>query len=437
MLTTLPKMTFAVLALTPLNTAYAQVQMSQVVKLGDQARLTSDDAFRKYITRDSFCTLVLENLIFSESAGGKFMLDLAVKFNPESPLTPPLRVLFSDLIELKKPGEPIKLNLPDSVVARQITLSSTTDIDITLRVIPVVDGRYDEMYSTLMPLLSAPSYVPAVGTVLNKFIDFSTKDDKRPSLVFQANIPVAQNIIEAQRTDTNALGGRSPLLNGYRYAIAIEGSKQITDQSIVGKAKDILNGVTNVIAGKSVVERPESIFKGLAVLRFHKDNNIVLPEPMKRQLIQLNDLAEEATTEDAVSQLQAKAREAIAAVEALATAQRIDTRTEFHLKGQVNLARAWGLYTFASQGGERLLRDNDLWRVQFSKWFNLFNYDGQSQDIQAYGLSGIYAGNKLAKIFVPYALTDRMTLQSIRWQVVANQTLERLANRELAQDPPK
>lgn len=417
----------------------ANVKMSQIVSLDEQTNLMKDEMFDRYITRDNFCSLDLQDLLFTESIPGKFMLDLTVNFGPKSSKKP-LRILFNDLIEIKNPGEPISLKLSNTSLAQNINLSGTTDIDISLRLVPVTDGRYDQIYSTILPLLNVPSYLPEVGKVLDNFIQFSSSSDNRTSLLFHANVPVAQSIIEAQKIAQH----REPLLNGFAYAIAIEGSRQITDQSLIGKSKDFLRGAAQVVSGHdviwnnllgiSVLIRPESKFKGFVRLVFHKATTPPIPVSLSQQLTELAELSEEVTTDYELNQLKLKAQEVLKVIDMVANTNQIDCRSKFHLKNQVALTRAWGYYKLASQGGNKELKDSDNWKIEFENWFQMLDYEGQSQDTQAYGISKLYSGHKVAKIFVPYSLSDLMTLKTIRWQVILNKTLQMRGDQSLAVD---
>jgi hypothetical protein len=371
---------------------------------------------------------------------GKFIVDLTVTFNSSDGTSrPPLRLLFDDLIEVAKTTEqPTTARLSNTVLARNIPLIDVTDIDIAVRLFRVKDEKYGPLYSLVSPLLGTALYgvpVDVIGKVFDRFISLARDDDKREPLQFRANIPVAQNVIEAQRLDRPGTAERLPLYNNYNYPITLEGSKEMADDSVVGKAKDFLNGLSLFFSGKTVKARPKSGYQGFMTIWFTKDENQILPEPIIVQLKELSNAAQRAETDDSLKELETRIADAHRAVDALRKGKQIDDRAQFHLTRYIELTRVWGEYRRAVTDGERGLRARDNWPFRFRDWYNQMDYVGVVHLTQAVGVTQIY-GEQLAKVFVPYSLSDEMTVEVIARQINLHQVLQRLDDTKLALTKP-
>lgn len=411
------------LLLTACMTACAQVKMVEIVKLSESSAIESSAAFDKYITRGNFCSLILDQLMFSESMPGSFMLDLSLTFNSDIAQIRRLRVVFDDLIQVNKIGEPFSLKASGQYIATQIPLSGVTSIDATIRLIPLANAKYEEAYSLLTPVLNKPMYGVDIGAVFDKFANIATAGDSKSPLLFRATIPVPQNIIEAQRIDGKSAPTSVPLHNNKSFAIALEGSKEVSDPSVLGKAQNFLNGITTFATGKSVLPRSTSSFRGLVSLRFTKDLTQALPDQLLDQLKDLSDSADQAYTNDAVTTVNTKAADAIKSIDAIVRSKQIDSRAEFHLKNYVDIQRVWALHKRAVSEGDAVLVNSTQWRTLFADWYNKANLRGQPQLTQAYGISDLYPKGRVAKIFIPYSLTDDMTLELIQRQISIHQSL--------------
>jgi hypothetical protein len=425
----------AVLALLP-TPSFSQVPFVQVVALNQQTALTAPNQFAKYITRGNRCGLLLDKFFFTESLTGKFIVDLTVTFNSaDSTSHPPLRLLFDDLIEVTKTSDqPKTLKLSNILLARNIPLIDVSDIDVTIRLFPVKNDSYNQLYSVVSPLLGQAIYgvpVDLVAKVFDKFIALAREDDKREPLQFRANIPVAQNVIEAQQIDRPGTTERLPLYNNYYYPIILEGSKEISDDSLAGKAKDFLNGVSMFFSGKTAIARPKSAYRGFVTIWFTKDENQVLPESIIGQLKELSNASQQSETDDSLKELETRVADAFRAVDALRKGKQIDDRGEFHLRRYIDLTRLWGEYRRAVTEGEKGLRERNNWSFRFRDWYNTMDYVGAVHLTQAVGVTQIY-GERLAKVFVPYSLTDEMTVEVMAKQINLHQVLQKLGDAGLS-----
>lgn len=405
--------------------ALAQVAITDTVKLGEASTFTKNEAFQRYITRGNFCNLILDNLIFSETRPGSFMLDLTMNFNTDNNQRPrQLRVLFDDLIQILEVGKPMALGKSGDWLAKKITLTNISDIEIEFRLIPVVEEKYNEAYKLIKPILNQPIYgLPLsldIGSVFDKFASIASADDRRTALLFKATIPVPQNIIEAQAIEKQPI--RPPLRNNEVIAIAMEGSKEVADPSLVGKARDFLSGVSSFVAGKNLTQRPISSFRGAVSLRFTKDFTQPLSDILIYQLKELSDAADQVYSADALSRVATKASDAIKAIEAAAKAKDIDGRAEFHLRNYVDLARVWTYYKL-DVVDKTDASNQSQWGKMFRIWHSKVNIQGQPQFTQAFAISDIYPNRRMAKILVPYSLPDEMTLETIQRQTLLHQAL--------------
>lgn len=401
--------------------AFAQSPLLGTFTTAQATPLVGSSAYEKYITRSNFCTLTLDNLLFSESLPGRFMLDLKVSFNSDISQVQQLRILFDDVLDAPKAGDPLAVRLSGISLSPPVSLAGVTSIDLALRLVPVVDGKFQDAYALLGPILGKPLYGVDVASIVDKFAAIASAGDKRSPLLFRATIPVPQNVIEAQKIDAPD-NTTPPLQNNRRLAIQLEGSKEVTDQSIVGKAKDVLNGVATLLTGQTVLPRPTSSFKGMVTLRFNKDPTQALPDTLIAQLKDLSDTADQTFTADDISRVKSKADETIKTIEAAVKAKQLDTRADFHLRNYVDMTRLWAIYRKAASESKQALRDADSWQNLFRDWYNKVLFRGAPHLTQVYAISDIYSG-RLAKIFIPYSLTDDMTLELIQRQISLHQSL--------------
>lgn len=409
--------------------AQAQINVSEVVKLGDVPDLVKGEKFQKYITRGNNLSLVMQDMVFSESFPGKFMLDLKINFNSGANTTNTLRILFDDLIPANSPGESVKLKKSGEWIARDLSLSEISDVVIQARLVPIVDGKYDQAYGLLAPILSKPIYgLPAtldLGSVVDKFSSIATAGDNRNTLLFNATIPVPQNVVEAQTLEKKVL--IPPLRNNEIFAIEVEGEKYVSDAALVGKAKDFINGVATFVSGKSIIERPKSSFKGMIALRFTKDTTQPLPTSLISQLKELSDSSENASTDLDIQQMALRCGDALKTIEAISKSKSIDSKAEFHLRNYVEMSKIWANYKKSINEGPAALKISS-WRANFKTWFSRNNILGSAYYTQAYGVSEIYSSGKVAKIFVPYSLSDEMTLEILQRQMMLHSSLSELSD---------
>jgi len=407
----------------------------QIVKLGHESSLFTRSQFDKYITRGSFCSLVLDDFLFSEAKPGKFMVDITFSFNNVSTNPLVLKVVLQDLIEVKNNNDVTTHKLSNKILARQLPLVNVSDIDVYVRLIPIKDDDLVSFQQVMSPILGKSFYgldIQTVGKTLDEFIKLARKGDDKDSILFQTNIPVAQNIVEATKLDTKD-SSRMPLYNNRMYAIINEGSKSYSNNSLTGKAKDLLNGIWVYATGDMLMKRPASEYKSFISLHFTKDENQVLPETILSQLKQLSLGSQSALTKDSYNIIMSKASDADKSIDALVTAKQIDSRAEFHLRNYVELMRIWGAYRFASTGGDAMLKENNCWNIQFHDLFNLLNNMGKLNYTQSFGVADLYSDNNIAKIFVPYSLSDEMTIETVYKQITLHQNLKRLKYTELSQ----
>lgn len=427
----------AAIALSVPTIAWAQVKVTNVVKSGDSSIFTQSETFQRYITRGSFCSLILDNLVFVESIPGKFMLDLSMDFKSlDDKQENNLRVLFDDLILIPEPGKPTSLTKSGTWLATKIPLARVATIQVNIRLIPIVDTKYDQAYALLKPLLSQPiiglpSNIDLAG-VFNSFSAIASTDDARKPLLFSATLPVPQNIVEAQVIEKQP--GRPPLRNNEVIAISMVGAKPVSDANVIAKAKDFLNGISSFVTGKDLVSRPVSSITGMVALRFTKDFTQPLPESLIDELKDLSDTADQAYTSDVITQVNTKAADAIKSVDAISKSKDIDSRADFHLRGYVEMARVWSVYKKAvSDGGEAL--KTSQWRNLYKNWYQKQNILGLNNYTQAYGISEIYGASRIAKIFVPYALSDDMTLEMLQRQTSIHQAFADLSDSSVSEKP--
>ncbi len=405
-----------------------EVIKDQVVKLGQESSLFASTQYDKYITRGNFCSLILDDFLFSETQPGRFIVDLTVTMNSASGKPLLMRVLLDDLIEVKSNNEVTTHKLSNTVIARQLSLVDVSDIDISARLIPIANDKLPDFSPVIAPLLGKAFYgidIQYIGKALDEFIKLARKGDDKDSLLFKANIPVSQNIIEATKLD-NKDGGRPPLYNNRKYAIVNDASKSVSDDSLSSKARDLLNGIWIYATGKTLTSRPKADYKSFISLRFSKDENQVLPDTIIAQLKELSFASQKALTDDTFRQMEIKAMDADKAIDALLRAKQIDPRAEFHLRNYVELMRIWGAYRRAGTGGDKLLKENNNWQVSFRDWFNQQRNMGKLYFTQSFSVEDLYSENKIAKIFVPYSLSDEMTVESVYRQITLHQSLKNL-----------
>lgn len=420
------KTSFASLCATAALIAAAVPVHAQQLEIVSREQITQaigGKSFDKYITRSNFATITLDKLVFTESIPGKLMLDLVVSFVSDNTEVERMRILFDELIENAQAGESRTLKLSGIQLGRATPLSSVTSINIEVRMVPVAQTQYDSAYKLLYPLLSKAQYGVDLSKVMETFVDIASNGDKAKTLVYRASIPVAQNVIEAQRVERGSGKTSSPLQNNLPFAIELEGSKPVTDASVLGKLQAAANGVSLFVNGKSVSERPTSNFKGFVGLRFTKDRTQALSSSLIQQLKDLSDAAENIFEDANVKQVQSKYADCQRLIDAAVKAKQIDARAEFHLMSYIELARLWAYHKLAVEGGKKGLTESTNWQTVFSNWIDRQKYDGAPHLTQALGISDIYTGTSIAKVFVPYALTDEMTLEVVRRQVSMHKSL--------------
>lgn len=412
-------------------------QALEVVRLNDATPLmVGAQAYEKYITRSSFATLTLDDLVFAESIPGKLMLDLTVVFNSDTEQIERMRILFDELIEDVKPGELRKLKLSGVQLGKPVSLSRVTSIDVSLRLIPVVQNQFESAYALMTPILSKPLYGIDIGGLIDKFSEVAASSDKKARLAFRATIPVPQNVIEAQRLDKLQSNRTPPLHNNTSIAIEFDGMKAVTDASVLGKVADAFNGVSLFLSGRELINRPTSAFKGAAVLRFNKDRTQALSETLIENLKDLSNSADNAFSPENITYVNTKHGDSIRLIEAAAKAKQIDSRAEFHLRRYADMARIWALYKQASSVGDSELKAKTNWQNQFASWHNAMKIQGTAQLTQAYGVQDIYPERKIARVFVPYSLTDEMTLELIQRQISIHQSLGTIGILALSEQRP-
>lgn len=411
-------------------TGIAQVKISETVKLGSAPSITQPDNFYRYITRGNFCSVVLERLVFTESIPGKMMLDISMRFvDGEGKEKGSLRFIPEQLVQIGELGMPLSVERSGQYIAQNISLANVSAVEIKVRLAPIIDSKYDPAYALLKPLLGqALTALPVnvkLDEVFDTFSSIATTSKNETTLLYTATIPVPQNIIEARQIEKSL--SKPPIRNNEIFAISASGSKEVFDQNVIARAKDFINGVSSFVSGKDVLAKPTASVKAMIGLRFTKDYTQPLPENLINELKTLSEAADQAFTADALNVVALKAIDVIKTIEAVSKAKSFDGRAEFHLRSVVELSRIWANYRKSvSDGGDAI--KSAQWRSTFKTWSGRQNMLGANNYTQAYAVSELYPQGIVAKIFVPYSLTDDMTLESLQRQTAMHQTLAELAD---------
>jgi hypothetical protein len=218
-------------------------------------------------------------------------------------------------------------------------------------------------------------------------------------------------------------------------AISLSGSKEVIDPSVLGKAQTFLNGVTRFVVGRDVVSRNINSFSGAMSLRFNKDATQALSQTVVTELETLSQSAHDASSSDDLKRLQSKIESSIRVVDAAKQGDRIDARSHFHLRQYIELARCWAMFRTSSIAGQAALRSDTGMQQRFRDWFDTMKIQGVAQLTQAYFVSEVYRG-RVARVFIPYSLTDEMTLEVIQRQLSIHQSLAGLSNVVLSEPLP-
>ncbi len=401
------------------GTAYAQLEISEVYTV-NQARVFRPGAYEGVFTRQNSCTITLADFYFDEVKQGNYLISMKMAFqeNPIGGGAPvpkyEFQTLFEDVIQDVKGKEPIKLKMFDKRLASNINLSRINNVHVEIRLTKVKDS-YKEFMNLAQPILNAalPAGSGTAFQLVDKFLD-QASTAKADVLLFNADFYIPANIFEYNRLAETEI---PILLNNQPYAIFLEGVTTVPPDNLLAKLGAVANKATMFVNGKRALNPSQAKYTGLVRLYFTKDTNPVLPASIDSKLREVDyQVRGYAPGRDKVAL--AGTLQAIANLASLSQqADQIDTQTLFSINEYLKLSSIY-LKSLSKE------EDDKSWPEEFLQWSYEFDTRGASLGAQAVGITGIYKGQApMAKIYLPYSLSDEQIMSFYLWQVAMHKQL--------------
>ncbi len=419
---------------------YSQIEMKETIGQ-DEPYLFSSTVYEGIITRHNSCSIHLLDFLFQQNFDDKFLVDLTIKLNSyKTGSTEPIRVkkirvLFKDVIELKDKDKPTMLSLSNKKLADNIILSDITDIDIDIKLIPIINLD-QTTFSIISPILNTviQGSDPVINLIDN-FIAKNKKEDANEVLTFHTNIHVPMNIIEFRKVEKDTT--RALIRNNEILGIVYSGQTTAAySESLLGEAKNFINGITKLVSGKKVIPKNELQYTGVMKIKFTKDENPLLPPSINNELYKINSLQNSADIENAYKEFKVEMKKiGSASTNALIDGE-INNQIDYSIKMYLRLGEIYMDYLSKSMQGA--LSKNDAWVNKFKAFDNNINYQGVSNGIQGVGIDDIYeSSNKVAKLYVPYSLPEQLTLSFYAWQIRLHNVLSDIEDKSLLKKKKK
>lgn len=414
-----------------------QVSITEYVSK-DEPALFNTEAYNEIITRQNSCTFYLNEFMFNVTKQDKFIVDLQIKLNtynmnsasPEKVRV--LRLLFKDVIEVKEKDKPYSLSLSNAKLADNIVMTDVTDIDVDVRLIPIIDEN-NSSFKLIAPILntifegSSP-----VTNLIDNFISSVKKGDNIDILVFHTNIIVPQNIFEYKKIGRE--GKINLISNNQVLGIILKGSNEGPfSNSLIGDGANFVNGITKFVSGKDVIKKSEVSYEGILKVYFTKDPNPLLPTSMTNQLATINQLHNGVNYKENYDNYKVKMKEISSAAFMSKLDHKINSQTEYSINQFLKLGEIY--MDYQNKSFENPLNLTDVWVNKFRAFDIDINNKGAANFVQAIGVTDIYDG-KIAKIYIPYTLADEIALSFYSWQLILHNVLLQLNDKTLAKSKP-
>ena len=413
--------------------ASAQLQVSaDKVYPADQVQFFVKSNYEESITRQNSCTLTLSDFYFSDAKNGAFLVRISVAFQSIIGANPPttiaeVQMLADDVIQ--NVAKDTKYSISEKRLGANIPLSDVNNIHVEVSLVRAKDN-YKDGLTLLKPILGQSIVSNSVFQVVDNILATIKDPASSNQLLFQADFSVPLNVFEYKKLLSNQ-DNILQVSNNQVYAIVLDGAAKVPDESLKGKVASGVNSLTRFVAGRNVIKSDVAKYSGLARLYFTKDTNPILPISLQNAMSALESLLNSPLSNVTQENFNVNVDSITRLTGAFSESKQIDIQTRFSIQEYLKLASIF----FASKKADRL---DTTWIDSFIDWSNTFDVQGATVGGQAIGITKIYDSTMMAKVYIPYSLSDASIIQFYLWQVSLHRALKAHMRSDLAvSQPPK
>lgn len=373
-----------------------------------------NQSIKDSITRQDSCSVFLKEYWFFQPKNGNYIPYLTIRFenmptNGNSTITKnEYRFIFDDVISNIQTNKQMKSKLCNKAIAKNIILSDVNNAHVEMRLLRL-SNNYKNYIDIISPiagsaLISNPIF-SLVDTLLSKCTD--AKDTNTP-LIFQTDLYVPNSIRDYKENLKNGL----PQLENTDYAIMLQGNTPVSDNSIKGRLSDLINKGMKFVCGTSLIDPKTFECDGAITLCFTNDTVLVPPDDLRVGLEKLDDGIRNITLSN--KEIKEKAIELTKLTQQYCDQKMIDDNTKWSIGQYLLLVRALAIF-----------RDNPEsdWRTPFGSFCTTCDTASSDHNVQVIGVKDIYPPQKIAKVFLPYALSNDQISSACNWQVELHKSL--------------
>lgn len=413
-----------------------------------EVQIFQAELYENVLTRQNSVSIMLKDFIFPEISEGTYLASLKLSMlqypiNSSKPIVLyEVNSLFDDVIKSvseeeiiiegkkeikKKIKQHIELSLSNKVLGFNFILSEISHIKIEVRLVKI-KSEYQEMFNMVKPILNVAMSNQTTVDLVDNILKNLAPDEDKNNLLFYTELTIPSNVFEYKKLKDK---GEIPLVeNNQEFAIVLNGTTPINDESLGGMAKEIVNKTTKFFAGKKVLDKTTANYSGLVRLYITKDQNPILPTFISNSLKDLDVLINGVDVSDNIDEINALIKNVSKISDYSFKAKEINNQTFFSITQYLKLIRIY----------VNLLTDDEnekKWIFQFNRWSNLIDTKGSAFGVQAIGITELYEKAKVAKIYIPYSLGDDFLMSMYIWQKDLHKAMALAKNKDLAIPLPK
>ena len=406
----------------------------------DETSLTSlrkqiSESFQRLITRDDDVSLEIINVFFAADNKSKYALDIQVNFYSQEvgqlkELALAKNLIVKQLIDNKEGDNTNFVGGNYYDVFGITSLENYQEIQIEIGLTKIDEGENGEnLFSKFGPLLDKVD--PTNGTITTVFrilgIDKDSYEQNQRRLVSRGTFYIPLNFVEYGFDDR---GDRPYLLNNETFSIPFKINNELDNPDNLKKlGTNILNQITKWVYGDKVIKPESENICGAITLQFTKDKNSNYPKNLISTVEKFSEdiAAGDYSAKEAISE----ADKILEEIERIRGERKMTKRMYDNLRFYILLSKRYISFTNLYSLDFNLKDYNKVFIGDFNKWYLYADRVATQWGYKRFGLTELYddyeEGNRrdrieykrLAKIFLPYSLTNKLILHSIdiwfRW----------------------